>query len=218
MAKDTPQPAAVASPAPSAAPMARVRDTLCKTGKPRVHDVAGRSWTFTRDEYVTMPLEVARKLAHIPEFEVLGPNGARIVANPTLAVVSSATPLALRSDQCIAQLHELTDAAIDNRLLMLGDEVALTIDDRESKIAFLMQAAADEAERAQKEAARLRPRKVLVNGVLREVTPGQKRRSREAVMDDDGGEEGAISDETAIVEPVNMAALYMAQQAARAAG
>ena len=72
--------------------MARVRDTLVMAGaKPRTHDIGGRLFTFAYGEYLEMPIDLARSIAHIPEFEVMHPNGARIVADTAQPVASGSS-------------------------------------------------------------------------------------------------------------------------------
>lgn len=188
---------AVAPPGPE---MARVRDTLVTVGgKPRTHDIGGRLFTFTAGEHLEMPIDLARSIAHIPEFEVLHPNGARIVADTTQPVASGSDTVMLRSDQTIATFDELSEDAIRKRAKALGYVGASK--DLAPLVRFLMGHAAEAAARATTRQGR--KRKLLVNGVVTDVD-----------LDNPGrvGHDGLDPDVGYIVDAVDTASLLAAQQ------
>lgn len=187
----------VATPGPD---MARVRDTLVRpNGKPRTHDIGGKLYTFGYDEYVEMPLDRARTVAHIPEFEVLHPNGARIVTDGTQPVASGSNTVVLRSDQTIATFDELSEDAVRRRAKALG--YGGSTRDLPQIVAFLMKRAAADAEKAASRQGR--KRKLLVNGVVTEVD-----------LDNPGrvGHDGLDPDIGYVVDAVDTAALLAQQQ------
>ena len=188
---------AVAPPGPE---MARVRDTLVQAGgKPRTHDIGGRLFTFAYGEHLEMPIDLARSIAHIPEFEVLHPNGARIITDTTQPVASANGAVMLRSDQTIATFDELSEDAIRKRAKALG--FTGPGKDLAPIVRFLM---AHAAEAAAKAATRQgRKRKLLVNGVVTDVD-----------LDNPGrvGHDGLDPDIGYVVDAVDTASLLAAQQ------
>jgi hypothetical protein len=190
----------VAAPGPE---MARVRDTLVRPGgAARIHDIGGRVYSFGYGEHVEIPLDVARTIAHIPEFEVLHPNGARVVADTTQAIADGPTTVALRSDQVIASIDELSPEALRRRARLAG--YGGDTKDAGAMSAFLMRHAADAAAVAAQRIGR--KRKLLVNGVVTEVDLDRPGRV---------GHEAGDPDVGYIVDSVDTTALLMAQQSAR---
>ncbi|MGE0723268.1 MAG: hypothetical protein AB7O45_02775 [Alphaproteobacteria bacterium] len=166
MSKTAQAPAEQPAASPPGPEMARVRDTLVKSGETRSHDLGGVLYTFKHNEHLDMPLALARSIAHIPEFEVLHPNGGRIIVDKSKPMRAAASVVAIRSDQVLASLDELTDAAVRVRAQAVGYRGSL--DDVPAMRRVLMDAAAEAAERAL-ETAGQQHRKLLVDGKIREV-------------------------------------------------
>lgn len=99
--------------------VARVWDATAVRG-PRVHEFGGRAWTFIPGEPTEIPLAIARLVAHIPEFRVEGPEGEVYTATATPAAAKAAGAPALRNDQVIADLDELTIQALRERAQKWG--------------------------------------------------------------------------------------------------
>lgn len=99
--------------------VARVWDATAVRG-PRVHEIGGRNWTFIPGEPTEIPLAIARLVAHIPEFRVEGPEGEVYTATATPAAAKAAGAPALRNDQVIADLDELTIQALRERAQKWG--------------------------------------------------------------------------------------------------
>jgi hypothetical protein len=95
----------------SASRMARVWDATATKG-PREHIFGGRKWRFLPDEPTEIPVEIARLVAHIAEFTVIGPDGEQYKAVP--AEPTTGKP-GLRNDQVVASLDELTLQALKAR-------------------------------------------------------------------------------------------------------
>jgi len=100
--------------------VARVWDATAVRGS-RVHEIGGRNWTFIPGEPTEIPLPIARLVAHIEAFRVEGPEGEVYTATPAPAAAKAAGVAALRNDQVIAALDELTIQALRERAQKWGD-------------------------------------------------------------------------------------------------
>lgn len=133
--------------------IARVWDATAVRG-PRVHEIGGRNWTFIPGEPTEIPLAIARLVAHIPEFRVEGPEGEVYTAAPPPADTKAASGPALRNDQVVADLDELTIQALRERAQRWGDHAGF--DPGLSKgalVKFIMERQAEAAARTPEPAA-----------------------------------------------------------------
>lgn len=100
--------------------IARVWDATAVRGA-RTHEIGGRNWTFIPGEPTEIPLAIARLVAHIEAFRVEGPEGEVYTATPAPAAAKAVGAPALRNDQVIADLDELTIQALRERAQKWGD-------------------------------------------------------------------------------------------------
>lgn len=116
--------------------MAQVWDATATRG-PRTHEFGGKKWTFNPDEPTDVPLDIARLVAHIPEFRVIGPDG-EVYRQAPQEDTPKALP-ALRNDQVVASLEELTIQALRARAsAWSGHEGYAAVKDRPGLIRFIM--------------------------------------------------------------------------------
>ncbi len=133
--------------------IARVWDATAVRGS-RVHEIGGRNWTFIPGNPTEIPLAIARLVAHIDGFRVEGPEGEVYTATPAPAEARAAGAPALRNDQVIADLDELTIQALRERAQKWGNHPGF--DPGLSKgalVKFIMERQAEAAVRAPASAA-----------------------------------------------------------------
>lgn len=96
--------------------MVDVWDLNVLPGKTRTHEIAGRYVTFKCQESAEFRLDEVSRIISNPGFKVQTKDGLPLSVSPVQVEGQGGQTVALRSDQVIAELRELTREALADRV------------------------------------------------------------------------------------------------------